>query len=255
MLHLLQQRLQQLRLLGQGRLLAHEGDELILELVIQTSDHHFHGVTYLSDPLVFCTPNCLNVPLHFLHQTDELHEAAAQLGNLLLHLGHMLLINLHQGLKGVAAVHASPQGTLVTDAFLTGPTENTQLLVMVLTFVFIVVLMLGEAAKLQGVQLLGDLLRPATVDKLPQLKWSPTVWTLCSLLRQPSSYTAEAAEFGAMWTEASIPQFLHANEASKHLSNALNTLLIHFSQFDVPGLTDKSNKYSRRRLGSVHPAR
>lgn len=33
--------------------------------------------------------------------------------------------------------------------------------------------MLGEAAKLQGVQLLGDLLRPATVDKLPQLKWSP----------------------------------------------------------------------------------
>uniref|UniRef100_A0A3Q0SGK0 Uncharacterized protein n=1 Tax=Amphilophus citrinellus TaxID=61819 RepID=A0A3Q0SGK0_AMPCI len=39
--------------------------------------------------------------------------------------------------------------------------------------VFVVVFMLGEAAELQGVQLLGDLLRPATVDQLPQLEWSP----------------------------------------------------------------------------------
>ena len=29
--------------------------------------------------------------------------------------------------------HASPQSTLVTNAFLTGPTENTELLVVVLT--------------------------------------------------------------------------------------------------------------------------
>lgn len=33
--------------------------------------------------------------------------------------------------------------------------------------------MLGEAAELQGVQLLGDLLCPATVDQLSQLEWSP----------------------------------------------------------------------------------
>lgn len=43
-------------------------------------------------------------PHHFLHQTDKLHEAAAELGHLLLHLGHMLLIDLHQRFEGVAAV-------------------------------------------------------------------------------------------------------------------------------------------------------
>lgn len=41
------------------------------------------------------------------------------------------------------------------------------------SLVLVVVLMLGEAAELQGVQLLGDLLRPATVDQLPQLERSP----------------------------------------------------------------------------------
>ena len=35
------------------------------------------------------------------------------------------------------------------------------------------------------------------------------------------SYTAEAAEFGAVWAEASISQFLHTNEAAKHLGDAL----------------------------------
>ena len=35
--------------------------------------------------------------------------------------------------KEVQRYHASPQSTLVTDAFLTGPAENTQLLVVVLT--------------------------------------------------------------------------------------------------------------------------
>lgn len=120
-------------------------------------------------------------PHHFLHQTDELHQAATQLGNLLLYFCYMLLVDLHQRLEGVAAMldktktpiphwfqfqflqyvsyefnifavwdcwsdkeslhkkstvihyHASPQSTLVTDAFLTGPTENTQLLMVVLT--------------------------------------------------------------------------------------------------------------------------
>lgn len=45
-----------------------------------------------------------NSPHHFLHQTDELHEAAAELGNLLLHFGHMLLVDLHQRLEGVATM-------------------------------------------------------------------------------------------------------------------------------------------------------
>ena len=36
--------------------------------------------------------------------------------------------------------------------------------------------------------------------------------------------TAETTELGAMRTQARIPQFLHANEASEHLSNALKTV-------------------------------
>lgn len=44
------------------------------------------------------------------------------------------------------------------------------------SLVLVVVLMFGEAAELQGVQLLGDLLGPATVHQLPQLEWSPACW-------------------------------------------------------------------------------
>lgn len=40
--------------------------------------------------------------------------------------------------------------------------------------------------------------------------------------KQTYSYAAEAAEFGAVRAETSIPQFLHANEAAKYLSNALH---------------------------------
>lgn len=35
-------------------------------------------------------------------------------------------------------------------------------------------------------------------------------------------YAAEAAELGAMGAETSIPQFLHADEAAKHLCDALH---------------------------------
>lgn len=35
-------------------------------------------------------------------------------------------------------------------------------------------------------------------------------------------YAAETAELGAMGAETSIPQFLHADEAAKHLCNALH---------------------------------
>jgi len=34
-------------------------------------------------------------------------------------------------------------------------------------------------------------------------------------------YAAEAAEFGAVWAEASISQLLHADEAAKHFGDAL----------------------------------
>ena len=39
--------------------------------------------------------------------------------------------------------------------------------------------------------------------------------------RQTYSYAAEAAEFGAVRAETSIPQLLHADEAAKHLCYAL----------------------------------
>lgn len=41
------------------------------------------------------------------------------------------------------------------------------------SLVFVIVLMFGEAAELQGVQLLGDFFCPSTVNQLPQLQWSP----------------------------------------------------------------------------------
>ncbi len=39
--------------------------------------------------------------------------------------------------------------------------------------------------------------------------------------KQTYSYAAEAAQFGAVWAETSIPQFLHAYETAKHLGDAL----------------------------------
>lgn len=171
---------------------THERDEFILQLVVQTGDHHFHRVPDFADPLVLGPPHRLHVPFlaqqqqrfsailthvsggvltaqvrrahHFLHQADELHEASPQPGHLLLHLAHVLLVDLHQRLERVAAVlhepkktqnassssspnrderlfrvgqrlgyHAAPQSALVADAFLARPTEDTQLFVVVFT--------------------------------------------------------------------------------------------------------------------------
>lgn len=42
---------------------THECDEFVLQLVVQTSDHHFHGVSNLSDPLVLRTPDGLHISL------------------------------------------------------------------------------------------------------------------------------------------------------------------------------------------------
>lgn len=42
---------------------THEGDEFVLQLIVQTGDHHFHSVSDLSDPLVLRSPDSLHVPL------------------------------------------------------------------------------------------------------------------------------------------------------------------------------------------------
>lgn len=99
----------------------------------------------------------------------------------------------------------------------------------------------------------------------------PTVWTLGSLLCQPTlsntdrhqfvyrinnlclhfliparethSYAAEAAELRTVRAKTSISQFLHADEAAKHLSNALHrdrskmtwrTLILHTFNTTMP---------------------
>lgn len=41
------------------------------------------------------------------------------------------------------------------------------------SLVFVIVLVFGETAELQGVQLLGDFFCPSTVNQLPQLQRSP----------------------------------------------------------------------------------
>lgn len=51
--------------------------------------------------------------------------------------------------------------------------------------------------------------------------------TLSSLLCQPAPNAAEATKLRAMRTQACIPQFLHTNETSENLSNALHALFIH----------------------------
>lgn len=46
---------------------------------------------------------------------------------------HLLLISVQTSIWKMGHYHAAPKGTLVTDALLTGPAENTQLLMVVLT--------------------------------------------------------------------------------------------------------------------------
>lgn len=57
--------------------------------------------------------------------------------------------------------------------------------------------------------------------------------TLSSLLCQPAPDTAETTKLGAMRTQTSIPQFLHANETSENLSNALHAQFIHCLRLSV----------------------
>ena len=43
--------------------LTHESDEFVLQLVVQTSDHHFHRVSDFPHSLILCSPDSLYVPL------------------------------------------------------------------------------------------------------------------------------------------------------------------------------------------------
>lgn len=43
--------------------LTHEGDEFVLQLVVQPRDHHLHGVADLAHTLVLRPPHCLDIPL------------------------------------------------------------------------------------------------------------------------------------------------------------------------------------------------
>lgn len=52
--------------------LTHQGDEFVLELVVQTGDHHLHRVSDLSDPLVLRSPHGLDVSL--LTQPTDSHQ-------------------------------------------------------------------------------------------------------------------------------------------------------------------------------------
>lgn len=42
---------------------THQGDKFVLQLVVQTSDHHLHGVADLSDALILRSSDGLYVPL------------------------------------------------------------------------------------------------------------------------------------------------------------------------------------------------
>lgn len=63
--------------------------------------------------------------------------------------------------------------------------------------------------------------------------------TLSSLLCQPAPNTAETTQLGAMRTQACIPQFLHTNETSENLSNALHALFIHCLQLSARPLATR----------------
>lgn len=52
--------------------LTHQGDEFVLELVVQTGDHHLHSVSDLPDPLVLRSPHGLDVSL--LTQPTDSHQ-------------------------------------------------------------------------------------------------------------------------------------------------------------------------------------
>ena len=66
------------------------------------SYHELYSVAYLPDPLILGRPDALDIPLNFLHHADEFHQFPPEKADLLLDVGHVLVVNLLQGLEGVA---------------------------------------------------------------------------------------------------------------------------------------------------------
>lgn len=81
----------------------------------------------------------------------------------------------------------------------------------------------GYSDRLEGVQLLGDLLDPSAVDQLVEVEGRSAVRTLRSLLGQPSSYAGVAAQLAAVRAEMRVAQLFHADEASEYLRQSLRT--------------------------------
>ena len=76
---------------------------------------------------------------------------------------------------------------------------------------------------LQCVQLLCHLLHPAAVDQFVKVEVGAAVWALRPLLCQPATDAEVAAQLGTVWTEVSILQLLHTDEAAEHLCQALQS--------------------------------
>lgn len=115
----------------------------------------------------------------------------------------------------------------MADTLLTSPAKYAKFLMVIFTLVLFIFFMFGETAELKSIKLLCDFFSPTTVYQFSQLEWSTAMRTLSSLLCQPAPNAAEATKLRAMRTQACIPQFLHTNETSENLSNALHALFIH----------------------------
>ena len=117
----------------------------------------------------------------------------------------------------------------MTNAFLASPAVDTQLLLVLLALILLVgrdLQLLPGADLLEGVQLLGDLLDPATVDQLVNVEAGPTVRTLRPLLRQPPPDAHVAAELGAVRAQVGVTELLHADEAPEHLRQTLHRVRV-----------------------------
>ena len=123
-----QQVFQLLRFLGQGVFVAHQRQELLLELGIESGDHELDGVADFADAFVFGGADAFHVPLDLLNHADEFHEFPAQKADFLLDVADVLFVNVFQRLESVSGVSSTPQRALVTDALSARPAIDGQFL-------------------------------------------------------------------------------------------------------------------------------
>ena len=139
-------------------------------------------------------------------------------------MGDVLVIDLFERFEGVTGMRASPKSALVTDALAASPAVNGELLRM--TLATILGLPVGSRTRgpglLQGVQLLGNLFHPTTIDELVDVERGPTMGALGPLLREPASDAEVAAELGAVRAEVGVLQLLHADEAAEDVREGLH---------------------------------